>query len=140
MSSLVILEADSTKGLLWELENVKSTIHPYRVVISFLSKQNAPDVQTTYLESSQTSFKKFYMNYSKHFGAIFGQALPDFNENTCFLIFDENWNPHPIQIRITKEKGLFNRKRVKKRYNALQINNLFRDSIERVAKIESLEQ
>lgn len=106
ISNIVIIDADTTNGVRWEMENVRNFVNPRRVLVSFFSKQEAPDYSTEPL-FNRRSFEQFYNKFSDSFAKSFGQPLPDYDPNTFLICFDDNWNPYPIIISTKSNRSIF---------------------------------
>jgi hypothetical protein len=114
VSSVVVIDAAITRGVLWEMRNVRNVVDPRKVLISFFSKQEASDFSNKELSDSFTGtasdrggFELFYRKFSESFAEAFGQPLPAYNPNVFLVGFDENWNPYPIIINPESNRSLF---------------------------------
>lgn len=115
VSNVVVIDAAITRGVLWEMQNVRNVVEPRRLLISFFSKQEASDFSkkksSDYLidtASNQEGFERFYQKFSASFAEVFGQPLPDYNSDTFLICFDDNWKPYPIIIKPESSRSLFN--------------------------------
>lgn len=97
IANVIVIDASNTKSLAWEMLCVRNLIHPRRVLISFLNKQDSIDHKTEILETKK-SFEQFYRSFSHTFQNSFETALPDFDSNTFFVQFDDKWKPYPIRF------------------------------------------
>ncbi len=98
IANVIVIDASNTKSLAWEMLCVRNLVHPRRVLISFLAKQDTVDYETEIL-SSKRSFELFYSSFARTFQESFGTSLPEFDPDTFLIQFDDNWNPYPIKYR-----------------------------------------
>lgn len=97
VATIVVIDASNTKSLAWEMLCVRNLVHPRRVLVSFLAKQDAVDYKTELL-SSKRSFEQFYESFSQTFQESFGTFLPEFDPDTFLIQFDDGWNPYAIKF------------------------------------------
>lgn len=102
IANVIVIDAGNTKALEWEMQCVRNLVHPRRVLISFLNRQDTIDYKTEILEPKR-SFALFYKSFSNTFQKSFGIALPEFDPNTFLIQFDDNWKPHPIKFSTEKK-------------------------------------
>jgi len=89
ISQLVIIHADVSEGLLWELNAAKENVPPQRLLVSFL----------TFERQDKKTRQKLYESFKKRSNTIFSGCLPERINDTTFLLFDNEWNPIPIKLR-----------------------------------------
>ena len=90
ISQLVVLNAGTSKSLLWEIETALKEVNPHKILISFLSWQEFDD------EFRQVEYQQF----KKSIEQIANEAeispkiiFPDSVENAKFMVFDNEWKP-----------------------------------------------
>lgn len=92
ISQMVLIDADTTENVLWEINTAKKMLNPSKLIISFLARQETEN------------FKMFYNKFSKKFDEIFFVSLPQYNPNACFIYFTDNWQPQFIELEKTQAK------------------------------------
>jgi hypothetical protein len=97
VANIIVIDASNTKSLAWEMQCVRNLVHPRRVLISFLAKQDTIDNKTEILEPKR-NFELFYRGFSNTFQQNFGSSLPEFDSNTFLIQFDDSWNPYAIKF------------------------------------------
>ena len=86
ISQLVVVQADISAGLLWELEAARKTVKPKRLLISFIAWQSQDkDIR-----------QKLYLRFKKHFQRIFNVHLPEEILNSKFIVFRDDWTPELV--------------------------------------------
>ncbi|MCD9188155.1 MAG: hypothetical protein LUM44_17175 [Pyrinomonadaceae bacterium] len=90
IAEFVIINADDTESILWEIEKSKELVAPHKLIFSFMTRHEFGGLEP------------FYHRFAKSFTKIFNHPLPEFNEDICFLYFHSDWSPHPILIPKTK--------------------------------------
>jgi hypothetical protein len=99
ISQLVIIHADVSEGLLWELSAAKENVPPRRLLISFLALERQ-DKETR---------QKLYESFKKRADIVFKGCLPESINDAVFLLFDTEWNPIPIKLKTWAKLVFFGR-------------------------------
>jgi hypothetical protein len=106
VSRIVVIEADVTPGAFWELQCIRKVCNPRKVVVSFHTKQDAPNYVSESLTET-ASFERFYDNFSSYFLKAFGNALPEYHPDNLLICFGGDWNPFSIRGLYGKDRPLF---------------------------------
>jgi hypothetical protein len=88
ISQLVVIHADISLGVLWELEAVKQLVEPQRLLISLLLWQSYDDDLR----------RRFYEQFSKLFTKVFERNLPAWTDHMTLIYFESGWTPCSIEI------------------------------------------
>jgi hypothetical protein len=120
ISKLVVIEADNTESLSWEMEIVRKLVHPQKLLISFLSKYDR--FLSTYEFGGSTlgfggSVEPFYSKFEKTFREIFRAEPPVMGSEITFIYFDENWAVESVSLRPKKEGGYRRMMDLKRQFN-----------------------
>jgi hypothetical protein len=86
ISSLVVVEANISEGVRWELETAKRLVKPERILISFLS---------LYISGSH---QEFYYDFRTRFDRIFSTRAPPYDKHLGFIYFDSMGSPKLIKL------------------------------------------
>ncbi len=86
-SSMVVVEAGSSMGLLWELDQIVSLVPPRKVLLI--------------LPERERKYRRFRLNSL----SIFPVALPRYATDLRFVMFDENWKPVALRGEAALEEG-----------------------------------
>jgi hypothetical protein len=97
ISQLVIIHADVSEGLLWEINAAKELVPPERLLISFLAWE----------KQDKATRKKLYASFRRR-SVSFKECLPQSND-ALFLLFDSAWNPIPVKLRTSAKLIFFGR-------------------------------
>lgn len=82
LSQLVIIQADISLGLEWELSTCRKHLNPRQVLISFLPL----------LKQDQPTREKLYKRLKNHSERLLGCTMPAKLDGAFFAYFDEDWN------------------------------------------------
>lgn len=86
ISKVVIINADVTSSVLWELEIARKLVPAHQLFISFLSNYN--------LENHQ----EIYTRFAPEFKRIFEMDIPAYDGKLCFIDFDSYKKPNAISL------------------------------------------
>ncbi len=98
VANLVVIDAGISESLKWEMLCVRNMMHPRRVLVSFLNRQDTLDHKAGTLIDKR-GFERFYERFAGPFLHSFNVALPQYDSGIVFIQFDDNWNPYSISIR-----------------------------------------
>lgn len=87
ISKLVIINADCSENVLWELETAKNSISIEKLLISFLAEYNSPNHEQS------------YYRFASEFRRIFSVDIPPYHEHLCFIYFHPDKVPYSIIIK-----------------------------------------
>jgi hypothetical protein len=87
ISRAIIINADWTDSVLWELKTARRQVHYKRLFISFLP------VHGTRLHAY------VYQQFAPQFKKIFAAEIPEYNEDLCFIDFDSYEKPNAISLK-----------------------------------------
>jgi hypothetical protein len=103
VAQLVVIDADISQGLMWEIKTVRKTLSPDKLCLSLLS------LDSRKLEERQRSYERFIEHVDRSFrkesdsavenpGDITPRlALPETIGNADFIVFNQDWSPQPIE-------------------------------------------
>lgn len=88
LSQLVIIQADISVGLEWELSTCRKHLNPRQVLISFLPL----------LKQDQPTREKIYERLKSHSERLLGCTMPATLDCGFFAYFDKDWNGQLVYI------------------------------------------
>jgi len=102
VAKLVVIDADISEGLMWEIKTVRETLSPDKLCLSLLSFDSRK------IEERQRSYEMFFEHVNRSLreadktGESPGDtsprlALPENIGNADFIVFDQDWSPQPIE-------------------------------------------
>jgi len=99
ISQFVVIDTGFSSGLQWEVGTAVSTVHPQKLILSFLSWDS--------LDGSTR--QSLYESFAKDFKERTGMSLPERLGKATFILFDANWTSHLIEINAARRFlwGLF---------------------------------
>lgn len=95
MAQLIIIQAGTTQGVIWELEAALETNNPRKVIISFLSWLHLDE------EERERRYQQFCINVHNFLQQSPSPVtiwLPKNIENAAFIVFSDNWTPEVIKL------------------------------------------
>lgn len=87
ISSFVVIQADISSGLLWELGAVRQFVKPERLLVSFMAWQDVDEIAR----------QKLYLRFKRHIEKIFHIQMPEEDHNARFMVFRADWSPEFIE-------------------------------------------
>jgi tetratricopeptide (TPR) repeat protein len=103
IAQFVIVEANYTDSLVWELQLIKKSSRPEQLIISFLSRDEYHENDTTFGEvmKQADAAKSYYEEFDNAFSQIFGTSLkPNNFHRLCFFHFDNAWRAKPVTLEL----------------------------------------
>jgi tetratricopeptide (TPR) repeat protein len=103
IAQVVIVEANYTENLLWELQLIKKSSRPEQLIISFLSRDEYHENDVTFgqLMKQANATKSYYDKFDNAFSQIFGTSLkPNSFYRLCFFYFDNAWRAKPVTLEL----------------------------------------
>jgi hypothetical protein len=103
VAQLVVIDADISEGLMWEVQTVRKTLSPDKLCLSLLSFDSRK------IEERQRSYEMFFEHVNRSFREAAESAnenssavpprlaLPENIGNADFIVFDQDWSPQPVQ-------------------------------------------
>jgi hypothetical protein len=103
VAQLVVIDADISQGLMWEINTGRKTLSPDKLCLSLLS------FDSRQIEERQRSYERFIEHFDRSFreepdstvensGDITPRlALPETIGNADFILFNQDWSPQPIE-------------------------------------------
>jgi hypothetical protein len=88
ISQLVVINANISKGLQWELKNARTKLEPQKLLISFLSWQ----------EQDEVSKQALYERFKAHAEISLRCSMPESPGDACFMYFESDWTCKLIEI------------------------------------------
>lgn len=83
IAQLVVIQAGSSDGLIWELEAVRKVAKPENVLVSLAHWQELPP----------RSFESKYFVFCKHMKGLLANQLPINAYHVLYIRFDDRWTP-----------------------------------------------
>jgi len=96
ISQLVVVNANISKGLQWEMKKARIMLGPQKLLISFLSWQ----------EQDEVSKQALYERFKAHAEITLGCSMPESLGDACFMYFESDWTCKLIEIS-DQEKIIF---------------------------------
>jgi hypothetical protein len=93
VSQLVVINANISKGLGWEIENARAMLEPQRLLISFLSWQG----------QDQDVRRRLYGRFRQHAERSLRCRMPASLGDACFMYFEPGWEPGFVRIGVWKK-------------------------------------
>lgn len=87
ISSVVVISAECTESIIWELETAKKLVPPERLFISFLPN---------YDSENQIDL---FIRFAPEFERIFETGIPLYDRHICFIDFDSYKRPSAINVK-----------------------------------------
>ena len=103
ISQLVIVEANYTENLLWELQLIKRLLRPEQLIISFLSRDEYHESEASIrqLMDQGRDTESHYEKFHDAFAQIFGVSLQPYrSDRLCFFYFDNAWRAKPVTLEL----------------------------------------
>ena len=95
ISQLIIIQAGTTQGVIWELEAALETGEPRKVIMSFLSWMHLDEAER---ERQYLQFCRNVHNFLQQSSSPVTIWLPGKIENAAFVVFSDVWMPEMIKI------------------------------------------
>jgi hypothetical protein len=92
IAQLVVIHADLSEGLLWEVKAARELVPPQRFMISLLA----------FHETDEETGKGLYKKFRERANPALGNCLPPTLGATCFLFFGPDWQPTAVKIGILR--------------------------------------
>jgi hypothetical protein len=95
ISQLIVIQAGTSEGILWEFEAALEGVDPSKMIISFLPWYHLDEATR---EGEYQRFRRHVDDFMNRSPSAVTIKLPEYGGNALILIFSKNWTPELIGI------------------------------------------